>query len=133
MKGMWIPQSPLFPSCIEHSLYRWAHRFVRAMNTPNPAAGATLPFFQLAPYSSHMVMTCLCFLYGNSPTNPFIARKRRQTLPCRTCLSIDTQDLSHIRREGVYRAARNLWCSHRVRISLWLLPFYSRIPSRLTS
>ena len=79
------------------------------MNTARPAAGAALAFFQLRNGARDMLLARLKFLDRNTPADPFVARKRRQALPCRPRFLVSTKNPLQICGQNVRCVAGNLF------------------------
>lgn len=89
----------------KNSFDRRTHRLVRAMNAANPTTRSTLPFLELIAQPLKMLFSGLLFLDGGDPTDPLVARQRRQALPCSQDGSIRSQALSQVSRQLVDSAA----------------------------
>lgn len=74
------------------------------MRAAGPAARPPHPFFELRAHPFDMLPSCLIFLDGDGPADPFVARKRRHVFPCRPCLRIGRKRPSEISREVMYNS-----------------------------
>lgn len=63
------------------------------MNTADPATRPTFSFLELTNHSFNMLPSRLILLDGDNPTNPLIARERRNALPCCQRRSIGNERL----------------------------------------
>lgn len=52
-----------------------------SVRTPGPATRTPLPFCHIATNTFNVRTACFGFLYRRCPTNPFITRKWRKTIP----------------------------------------------------
>jgi hypothetical protein len=79
---------------IEHRLHRGAYRLIRSVNTTQPAAGPTHPFFELNDRPFNVILSRLGFFDEGNPAYPLIARKRRKIFPYCQCRSIGSEGVS---------------------------------------
>jgi hypothetical protein len=84
----------LLRSSAQNSFLRRAQRFIVSVNTAHKTARAAHPIVKLRTYPFKMLASCLRFLDRDNPTNPFIAREWRQTLPDRQGFGIRAQGFS---------------------------------------
>src|SRR5262245_43181540 len=78
-------------SLAEHVFHRRAYRFIRTMNTTDPATRTALALSKVRAHPVDMLTSCFRHLRGDHPADPFIARKRCETLPCRKCPRVGRQ------------------------------------------
>src|SRR5580765_3230433 len=94
-------------SPVEYCLHRGAYRLIPAMNTPHPATGTPHPFLQFFDQPRNMLSLRLVFLDESDPTDPLVASKWGEILPCCQCSAVGSESLSQVRRHLMYRTAGN--------------------------
>ena len=116
----------------KHEFLRTAHRLILPVSTAHPATRAAHAFFKLRAYPFDMLLPRLRPFYGNGPTDPFIARERRNVFPRRQSLRVGCQGFSQICGQVVRHAAgnffghiSNLYLDKRSIIPLSLIAFLS--------
>ena len=59
----------------------WTNILVGSMNTTNPTARSAHAFLEFWDNLFDVFVACFLLLWGNNPTDPFIARQRREASP----------------------------------------------------
>ena len=72
------------------------------MSTTHPTTGTAHAFFEFRAYPVNMLLALLRRLHGDGPTDPLVARKRRDVFPGRPCLRVGGERLSEISRKVMY-------------------------------
>jgi len=91
------------------------------MRTAGPAAGAPLPVLEVLAAPGDPARSGLRLLGRRDPADPFVARERRDVLPCRQRLGVGYEGLFQVRGQVVDHAAWDLSCAldrHSVRSTI---------------
>src|SRR5438132_11623454 len=94
-----------FAADAQHPADRRAQFLVLAVDAAKPTTRPPLPLQQLGLQSPDVLASRFGFLRPEDPTDPFIAGKRREVLPCRQKLWVGNQDASQINRDGSHHSA----------------------------
>ncbi len=100
---------PILLPSVEYALHRTAYLLVGTVNAAYPAARAAHAVLQFRNHTPHMILPCLFLLHRNRPTDPFVARERREALPQRAGFRVALERLLVVARQLVRDAAGNLF------------------------
>ncbi len=93
---------------------RGAEQFISPMHTPGPATRPAFAFDKFLYHSLNMILPCLYFLNRDNPTNPLIASKWSNILPCIECVFRRSQLISQICWQRMHHTTRNFFFEHGI-------------------